>query len=312
MVGRVAGIDVSKAHLDLGVRPGDEIERFPNTAAGVAELVGRVRGVGVELVVLEATGTWEAAAARALAAVGIPVRVLNPRLVRHFARGLGLLAKTDRLDAQVLARYAEVVRPAVRALPTESEQVLRSLVARRRQVSDMATAEKNRRHTAEPWVLPAIEQHLAQLAAAEVLLDAQIAALLDGDDDWRRRRALLESVKGVGPVLSATLIAFMPELGALSDNQVAALAGVAPLNNDSGRFRGKRRCWGGRGSVRAVLYMAITSAITWNPPIRCFYARLTAAGKPHKVAMVACMRKLLITLNAMVRQQTTWQPTSSP
>jgi transposase len=309
MAAKVAGIDASKAHLDLGLRPGGELERFPNTAAGIAELVARVRGAGVELVVLEATGTWEAAAARALAAAGVAVRVMNPRVVRHFARGLGLLAKTDRLDAGVLARYAEVVRPAVRALPTEAERVLRSLVTRRRQVSDMATAEKNRRHTAEPWVVPLIEQHLAQLAAEELLLDAQIAALLDGDDDWRRRRALLESAKGVGPVLSATLIAFLPELGALTDAQVAALVGVAPLNNDSGRFRGKRRCWGGRGKVRAVLYMAITSAIAWNPPIKRCYARLTAAGKPHKVAMVACIRKLLLTLNAMLRTQTAWQAT---
>jgi transposase len=309
MAGKVAGIDASKAWLDLGVRPGGRIERFPNTPAGIAELVARVRAARVGLVVLEATGTWEAGAARALVAAGFPVRVVNPRVVRHFARGLGLLAKTDRLDAQVLARYAEVVRPAVRALPSEAEQVLRSLVTRRRQVSDMATAEKNRRQTAEPWVVPLIERHLAQLAAEALLLDAQIAALLDGDDDWRRRRALLESVKGVGPVLSATLLAFLPELGTLTDAQVAALAGVAPLNNDSGRFRGTRRCWGGRGKVRAVLYMAVTSAIAWNPPIKRFYARLTAAGKPHKVAMVACMRKLLVTLNAMLRTQTAWQPT---
>jgi transposase len=307
MAAKVAGIDASKAHLDLGIRPDDGVERFANTPAGVAELVGRVREAGVELVVLEATGRWEAATTRALAAAGVPVRVMNPRLVRHFARGLGLLAKTDRLDARVLARYAEVVRPAVRALPSEAEQVLRSLVARRRQVSDMATAEKNRRHAADPWVVPLLEQHLEQLAAAELLLDAQIAALLDGDDDWRRRRALLESVKGVGPVLTATLIAFLPELGTLTDAQVAALVGVAPLNHDSGRFRGQRRCWGGRGKVRAVLYMAIISAIAWNPPIKRCYARLTAAGKPRKVAMVACMRKLLVTLNAMLRTQTAWQ-----
>lgn len=307
MAGSVAGIDTSKAHLDLAVRPGEGLERFPNAAAGIAELVARVRAAGVELVVVEATGKWEEPAARALAAAGVPVRVLNPRLVRHFARGLGLLAKTDRLDAGVLARYAEVVRPAVRALPTEAERVLRSLVTRRRQVSDMATAEKNRRSTAEPWVRPSIEQHLAQLAAEELRLDAQIAALLEGDDDWRRRRALLESAKGVGPVLSATLIAFLPELGSLPDNQLAALVGVAPLNQDSGQFRGKRRCWGGRGKVRAVLYMAITSAIVWNPAIKRCYVRLTAAGKPHKVAVVACMRKLLVTLNAMVRTQTAWQ-----
>jgi transposase len=309
MVGSMAGIDASKAHLDLAIRPGSGITRFPNTSAGVAELVEQVQHGGVELVVVEATGKWEAAAVRALAAADVPVRVMNPRLVRHFARGLGLLAKTDQLDAGVLAQYAAVVRPAVRALPTAAEQVLRSLVTRRRQVSDMATAEKNRRQTAEPWVAPLITRHLETLAAEALLLEAQIAALLDGDDDWRQRRALLESVKGVGPVLSATLIAFLPELGTLTDNQIAALVGVAPLNNDSGRFRGKRRCWGGRGKVRAVLYMAITSAITWNPPIQRCYARLTAAGKPRKVAMVACMRKLLVTLNVMLRTQTAWQPT---
>jgi transposase len=309
--GRVAGIDAAQAHLDRAIRPGSGSARFPNTPVGVAELGAAVRQGGVELVVVEAPGRWAAAVARALAVAGVPVRGMTPRLVRHCARGRGLRAKTDQLAAGVLAQYAAVVRPAVWARPTAAAPGLRSLVPRRRQGSAMATAEKNRRQTAEPWGVPVIEPPRAPRAAAALRRAAQLAALLAGDHDGRPRRARLASVQGVSPVRAATRIACLPQLGARSDTPLAALVGVAPLNHDRGRFRGRRRCWGGRGKVRAGLSRAIPSASTGNPPLQRGDARRTAAGKPRKVAMGAGRRKLRVIRNVTLRQQPTWQPTSS-
>ena len=304
------GIDVAKARLDIALRPAGEHWQVTNDEAGVADLIARLRPLAPEVVVLEASGGWELPAAAALAEAGLPVAVVNPRQVRDFARGIGQLAKTDALDAAVLARFAEVVRPQPRPLPDADAQALTALLARRRQVLAMLVAERQRLGTARPPVRARVEAHVAWLAQELADLDGELGRALRASPIWRETEELLRSVPGVGPVVALTLVAEVPELGRLGRKQLGALVGVAPLACDSGTLRGKRIVWGGRGRVRAALYMAALVAIRHNPVIRAFYERLVAAGKPKMVALVACMHKLLTILNAIARSRTPWAATA--
>lgn len=301
-----AGIDVSKAELEVAV--GEEGWTLPNDVAGIEVLVERLRERSPELVVLEATGGHETAAVAALAEAGLPVVVANPRQVRDFGRATGQLAKTDRIDARLLALFAERVRPEVRALPDEEARELRALLARRRQLLEMMVAEKNRLKTAPVAVAKGIRRHIEWLKRQVKSVDSDMDSRIKKSPVWRAREDLLRSVPGIGPVVSRTLIGELPELGYLNRRQIAALAGVAPLNRDSGTLRGKRMVWGGRRSVRVALYMAALTASQRNPVIREFYERLRDRGKPPKVALTACMRKLLVILNAMARDGVAWEP----
>ncbi len=304
----VVGIDVAKAWLDVAVRPSGEQRRLDQTAVGIAQAVAWLQRLGPQVIVLEATGGYEAALVAELGVAGLPVAVINPRQVRDFAKATGRLAKTDRLDAQVLAHFAEVLRPAPRPLPDAQAQALAALVERRRQVVAMRTAEQNRRGAVrvEP-VRARIQAHLAWLEAELADVDTELRHLVRASPLWREQGDLLRSVPGIGPIVSLTLLADLPELGRLSHGQIAALVGVAPLNRDSGTLRGRRAVWGGRATVRAALYMGTLRATRCNPAIQPFYDRLVAAGKAKKVAIVACMHKLLTILNAVVRHQTRWQ-----
>lgn len=302
------GIDVAKARLDVATRPRGEAWQVPNDEAGVAALVARLRGLAPALVVLEATGGLERLAAAALAAAGLPVAVVNPRQVRAFARAVGQLAKTDALDAALLARFGEAVRPPPRPLPDAAQQALAALLARRRQVVTMLTAERQRLGAALPAVRRRVQAHVAWLEGELAALDADLGDALRASPSWQAKDDLLRSVPGVGPVVALTLLAELPELGALDRKRLAALVGVAPLNADSGARRGQRLVWGGRGRVRAALYMAALVATRFNPVLRAFYQRLLAAGKAKKVALTACMRKLLLILNALVQTGTPWRP----
>jgi transposase len=295
------GIDVSKDFLDIAVRPSGEYWRCSNQETDIAELAGRLGALAPALVLLEATGGFEVPLATALAAAELPVVVVNPRQVRDFARSTGTLAKTDRLDARIMAHFAEAVRPEVRPLPSDTHRVLAGLVGRRRQLIEMLTAERNRRQIAPAVLHAELDEHIAWLQARLGRLDRELGQLIQQSPLWRGQDQVLRSVKGVGPVLSATLLTDLPELGTLNRKEIAALVGVAPRARDSGRLRGKRTCWGGRASVRAALYMAALVAARFNPILRDFYQRLLQAGKPKKVALTACMRKLLIILNALAR-----------
>lgn len=304
---RFVGIDVAKATLDVAVEPSREIWAVTNDAAGIEEVISRLVRLAPTLIVLEATGGFEAAVTAALASVGLPIIVVNPRQVRDFAKALGQLAKTDTIDARTLACFAERVRPAPRPLPTEAAQVLDALLTRRRQLVEMLTAETNRLGLARNPVRRDITQHIRWLKRRLHDVDAELRTSIQASPVWRAQDNLLQSVPGVGPVLSLTLLAELPELGRLTRREIAALVGVAPLNRDSGELHGRRLVWGGRASVRAVLYMATLAATRANPVIRAFFQRLRAAGKPAKVALTACMRKLLTILNAMVRHHTHWR-----
>ena len=302
------GIDVAEATLEIACRPSAEGWQAPNSPEGISALTERLQALGPSLVVLEATGGIELALVVELGAAGLPVVVMNPRQVRDFARATGRLAKTDRIDAEILAQFAEAVRPALRPLPDRATQELSSLVARRRQLVDMLTAERNRLRRALQRVRPSIAEHIQWLEEQLRDLDHDITQLVQSSPLWRENEDLLRTAPSVGPVVGSTLVASLPELGSLNRKKIAALVGIAPLNRDSGTFRGRRTIWGGRSEVRAVLYMAVLSAIRFNPTIRSFYRRLLAAGKPKKVALVACMRKLLTILNAMVHNGTPWDP----
>lgn len=301
------GIDVSKAQLDMAIRPEGRCSA-PNDDAGFAQVIEYLKAVSPTLVVLEATGGLEIPLTGALAAAGMPVVVVNPRHVRAFAKAAGKLAKTDALDAQLLAQFAEVMRPAVRPLPDAQTQALAALLTRRRQLVEMLTAEKNRLTQARPPVRKSLRAHIAWLERALDQADADLAQAIHESPVWREQDELLRSVPGVGPVLTTTLLANLPELGTLTGKQIAALVGVAPLNRDSGTLRGRRTVWRGRAHVRAVLYMGAIVAARFNPTIRAFYQRLLAAGKAKKVALTACMRKLLTILNAMLKHKTPWRP----
>ena len=303
------GIDVSKARLDVAVLPSKEAWSVDNTEEGIRALVERVRSLGHVLVVLEATGRLEAPAVAALGLAKVPVVAINPRQARDFGKALGKLAKTDRIDALLLAEFAERVRPELRPLPDAAAQALGALVTRRRQVVDMLLMEQHRLSQAMPRVRRDLEDSIAGLRQRLDRLDQELGDTLRQSPLWREKDDLLRSVKGVGPVVSLTLLAELPELGMLSRQKIAALVGVAPLNHDSGRFRGQRKTWGGRASVRRVLYMGTLVATQFNTTIRDFYQRLLQAGKPKKVALIACMHKLLTILNAMLRHGHPWSPT---
>lgn len=308
----VVGIDVGKACLDVAVLPSGTQWTVANTAAGVQQLVARLQAVAPGLTVLEATGGYERALVSALATAALPLVVANPRHVRAFARALGQLAKTDRLDAVLLARFGQQVRPTPRPLPDAAAQAFDALLSRRRQLLEMRTAETNRLHIAPPGVQADLRRHLRWLDRRLAALDTELATQIAASPAWHAKDALLQSVPGVGPGLSRTLLGDLPELGALNRRQIAALVGVAPMARDSGRARGLRRVCGGRGPVRTALYMAAVTAAHHNTLIRPFYQRLRAAGKPAMVALVACMRKLLTILNAMVRHDTPWRTVERP
>ena len=303
-----AGVDVSKARLDVASTDSDATWSVSNAPDGIARLVQRLREQAPMLVVMEATGGFEVAAAAALAAAEIPVVIANPRQVRDFAKSTGQLAKTDAIDAHILALFAERVRPQVRPLPDDAARALDAIVGRRRQIIDMITAENNRLGFALPAVHHGIKKHIRWLERQLSDIDSELDDLIRKSPVWQAKSDLLRDVPGVGPNLARTLIAELPELGRLSNKQIAALVGVAPLARDSGLFRGKRMIWGGRASVRSALYMSSLSASKWNPVIRVFYRRLRDRGKPPKVAHVACMRKLLTILNAMIRDARKWEP----
>jgi len=268
----------------------------------------RLQASAPSLIVLEATGGYEVAVVAALATAALPVVVLNARQVRDFARATGRLAKTDAIDAGVLAHFAEVVRPPVRPLPDAMTQSLQAWLLRRRQLVEMLLAEEQRRSRAPRPIQRQIDQHVRWLRAQLGAVEKDLARTLRESPVWREKDDLLRSVPGVGPILTTTLLGDVPELGQLNRKQIAALIGVAPLNRDSGTYRGRRAVWGGRARVRATLYMATLTAARYNPVIRAFYERLVAAGKPKKVALTACMRKLLTILNAMIARRTAWKP----
>jgi transposase len=305
--GPFVGIDVSKDCLDVAVLPSGKSWSTANQDEDIQSLVKQIRSLEPELIVLEATARLEMPLVGALAAGGLPVAVVNPRHVRDFARASGILAKTDRIDAQVLARFGEVMKPEVRPLKDKDTQELTALMTRRRQLMGMLVAEKSRLAAAPKAVCKDIKTHIAWLEKRLRDMDDHLADTIKNSSVWREKDALLQSVPGVGPVLSISLLAGLPELGSLDRRQIAALVGVAPFNRDSGTFRGKRSVWGGRSHLRSVLFMATLSAIRSNPVIRTFYRRLREAGKPPKVALTACMRKLLVILNAMIKSQTPWR-----
>ena len=303
------GLDVAKAQLDVAVRPSGEQWSVANDEAGIAQLVARVRALHPFLIVAEATGGFERAAIAALAAAGLPVVVANPRQVRDFARATGQLAKTDQLDAGILALFGERVRPAPRPLPDAATQLLDALLTRRRQLLEMLVAEQNRLGFAPKPLHRGIRQHIRWLERQLADVTKDIAQQIEQSPVWRAADDLLQSVPGVGPIVSYTLLGELPELGTLTHKQIAVLVGVAPLARDSGTLRGKRMVWGGRASVRTALFMAALCGRRWNPALKVFYDRLRAAGKPTKVALIACARKLLTILNAMVRDQSRWGST---
>ncbi len=302
------GIDVSAAHLDMAVLPSGEEGRFTNDSAGIKALTNHLASMGPDLVVVEATGGMESPVVGELATAGVAVVVVNPRQVRDFARATGKLAKTDTLDARVLAHFGEAVKPSVRPLPDVALRELRGLATRRHQLMKMITAERNRLHTASQRVQPQIKEHILWLKRQIKDLDKDLSDAIRSSPLWRAQENLLRSAPGVGPVVSSVLLAKLPELGTLNRYQISALVGVAPLNRDSGTLRGKRKVWGGRAPVRAALYMAALVATRHNPVIKAFYQRLLQAGKPKKVALTACMRKLLTILNVMMRDQRHWNP----
>ena len=301
------GIDIAKAQLDVACRPTSARWTVPHTPSGIGRLVRRLRRAQPTLVVLEATGGLELDVASELAAAALPVAVVNPRHVRHFAKATGQLAKTDALDAAVLAQFAEAVRPIARPLPDEATRRLEALVNRRRQLLTMLTAEQNRHHRASRDMQIEIHDHMEWLKQRVAELETALGQQIRQSPIWREQDDVLQSVPGVGPVLSRTILADLPELGTLNRRAIAALVGVAPLNRDSGTWRGTRRIGGGRGHVRAVLSMAAVTAARCNPVSRAVYQRLRTAGKTVKVALTACMRKLLTILNAMIKHNTPWQ-----
>jgi transposase len=303
----IVGVDVAKDHVDIAVRPTEEQWQAPTTPRGIAQVVSRLREMAPQLVVLEATGGLERPWVLALAGASLAVVVCNPRQVRDFAKATGRLAKTDQIDARVLAHFGDVMRPPVRPLPDAEALELSATLARRSQLVEMMTAEKQRWGRAVSVAQASIQRHLDWLAEELAAIDRDLDLRVQADPTWQGKDVVLRSVPGVGRVLATTLLADLPELGTLARHQIASLAGVAPLNCDSGQRRGKRAIWGGRARVRAILYMATLAATQRNPTIKTFYQRLCVAGKPKKVALTACMRKLLTILNAMLRDQKTWE-----
>ena len=301
------GIDVSKEWLDIAWLSG-QTSRVEHSGEAIAGLIERLREQPPTLIVLEATGGLETALASALAARSLAVAVVNPRQVRDYARACGRLAKTDRVDALILAAFAAAIRPQVRPLPDEETRALGDLLARRRQLIDMRVQEKLRLERATVVQRDSLKEHIAWLDERIGRIDSDLTHALRTSQAWREKDDLLQAIPGVGKVTRATLLALLPELGSLNGKEIAALAGVAPFNRDSGKHQGQRIVWGGRSQVRRVLYMAAVSAARCNPVIRDFYQRLRSQGKPAKVALTACMRKLLVIMNSMLRHRTPWNP----
>jgi transposase len=302
------GIDVSKASLDVAVHRPATRWTVDYTEATLTPLVARLTALAPALIVLEATGGLEVPLVGAVAVAGLPVVVVNPRQVRDFAKATGRLAKTDTLDAAVLAHFAAAVQPAVRPLPAAATQGLAAVVTRRRQLVDMLTAERNRLSCAPVGLRKELQAHIRWLERRIAGLDTELEHAIRTSPVWRAQEARLRSVPGIGPIVARTLLAQLPELGTLAPKPLAALVGVAPLNRDSGLFRGRRKVGGGRAAVRAVLYMGTLAAVRFNPVLRPFYQRLRAAGKLPKVALTACMHKLLTILNALLKHQRRWDP----
>lgn len=308
------GIDVSKEHLDVASDDGALEARFANDEQGHGQIAARLRELSPQLVVLEATGNFQLELSVVLASAKLPVAVVNPRQVRDFAKALGILAKTDAIDARTIARFGATVKPDVQPLPDEQTLELEALMTRRRQLVGMIASERNRMQSLfgpakTSWAEKSIRDTLSHLIKQLSQLDKNLRKRIERSPVWKAKDDLLKSVPGIGNVTALTLAIDLPELGSLDRKQIAALAGLAPLNRDSGKFIGKRRIWGGRASVRTALYMACVASLRCNPLIKALYTRLTQlARKPPKVALVACMRKLLTILNAMVREQRPWNP----
>lgn len=302
------GIDVCQKYLDVYIRPSGKLFQVTNDEKGIGSLVQTLKKIQPELIVLEATGGMEIDVTVELTTAELAVAVINPRQARDFAKATGQLAKTDAIDAQVLAHFADAIRPEVRQISDESSRQLEDLVARRRQLSDMITAEKNRRRGKTNSVKASIDEHIEWLEEQLKEIESQIKSAIAVNQEWQQKMKLLTSVPGIGEVVAVTLISSLPELGTISHKSISYLVGVAPLNKDSGKFRGKRKIWGGRAKIRCVLYMATLVAVRFNPPIKAFYDRLISKGKLKKVALTACMHKLLILLNAMMRKNQAWQP----
>jgi transposase len=310
---RWVGIDVSKASLDVFVQPTGAAWQVPNSLVQIEALGEQLTALAAERIVLEASGGYEALVVAVLASRQLPVVVVNPRQVRDFARAMGQLAKTDRIDAQVLARFGEAIRPELRALPDATTRTVRALVSRRRQLQEMLVAEQNRLISAAVQDAPEplrdqLGEHIDWLRRQLSDVDDEVRREVQASSVWRERENLLRTIPGIGPVTAAILLSHLPELGQLDRKGIAKLVGVAPLNRDSGTLHGARRVWGGRAGVRAVLYMAALVATRYNPLIRAFYERLKAAGKPKKVALVACMHKLLLLCNSILRSNSAWRP----
>jgi len=300
------GIDVSKANLDIYLRPSGKQFQVKNQTTGIAELIQHLQAFTVQQVVLEASGGLELEVAQALQEQGFAISVINPRQGRDFAKASGKLAKTDRIDAAVLAHFGEAMQPTITVLASASEQALQEVVTRRRQLVEMLSAEKNRQSTLRGKMRQNLDVHLKWLEENIEELDREIEQLSQAQEQWRSRITILKSVPGIGNVIATTLVAALPELGQVNDKRISALVGVAPFNRDSGRYKGSRTIWGGRASVRAALYMGALVGIKHNPVLKAFYARLLGQGKVKKVALIACMHKLLRILNAMVRDGQLW------
>jgi len=301
------GIDVSRDHLDIGIHPTGKTWQLLHDEAGKEQLCQELRKLKPDLIVMEASGGMESALAVKLQEAKLPAAVVNPRQVRDFAKAQGILAKTDRIDAQVLARFAERIRPEVRPLPDEAQRALEGLMVRRRQLVIMMTAEKNRLRRASEEVAQGIRDHLEWLKKQLDGVDREISRRIQRNDVWKQKEKLLKSTPGVGPVVSRSFLSGLPELGTINGKKISALVGVAPFNCDSGKFKGRRRIWGGREHIRSVLYMGTVAAVRWNPIIRSFFLRLVKAGKSKKVALTACMRKLLVMLNAIIASNEPWK-----
>lgn len=307
------GIDVSKDQLDIAIRPGEVRFRESNHDSGIQALIARLLSLKPQLILLEATGGYETLAAAALRQAGLPAHIINPRQVRDFARSSGRLAKTDKIDAAVLAHFAEALKPSLRPWPDEQQQELAALMSRRRQLVEMLVMEKNRlAMTFSPRVRRSLQTNLQSLNEQLKELEQDLNDFIRQSPIWLEKDQLLQSVPGVGPLTSQSLLAWLPELGTLNRKKIAALVGLAPFNRDSGQMRGKRTVWGGRARVRPPLYMATLAACRANPAIRAFYLRLLAVGKSKKLALTACMRKLLTILNAILKQQQPWCPLAPP
>ena len=300
------GIDVSKDSLDVCLRPEGKKWSIEYNDKEIKSLVKQLLAIEPSLIVIEATGGLEIQLVSQLAAAKLPVVVCNPRQIRDFAKATGKLAKTDKIDAEVIAHFADAIRPEIRPLKDEQTQKLTELLARRSQLVDMLTAEKNRLQQATTTLKKDIQSHITWLEKHLENIEVDLKELIKETPVWREKDKIIQSIPGVGPIMSSVLLSCLPELGTINRRQVASLVGVAPFNRDSGKFKGKRAIWGGRASVRSVLYMCALTAIRCNPIIKSFYNRLIKAGKLPKVAITACMRKLLVTLNVMVKNGTAW------